>query len=275
MRTTVNTCLNSRLPILIWWGPEQIEIYNDAYQPMLGDKHPRSMGQRGSECWPEVWSVLGPMLKSVVSEGKASWSENQLLEVDRNGFLEECYFTFSYSPIRHESGIAGVSCAATETTAQVLGERRLRTLSAIADRSADATTVDAACQTVASALAENDADLPFALIYVADDQARFARLAAATGVSVGNLTGDELLQGARGDWPLDTVLSSGAALLVDGAGFQRGLGSACVLESGRRRRARCCSPSHWPAKLGRSACSWSGSARVCRLTSNIGASSSS
>ena len=227
LRTTVNTCLNSRLPILIWWGPEQIEIYNDAYQPMLGDKHPRSMGQRGAECWPEAWSVLGPRLKSVVSEGKASWSENQLLEIDRNGFLEECYFTFSYSPIRQElGGIGGVSCAATETTAQVLGERRLRTLSAIADQSADATTVDEACRSVVSALAENEADLPFALIYIVDAQARSARLVAATGVSIAlDLVGDELIPGARGDWPLDTVLSSGASLIVDGEGFQRGLGA--------------------------------------------------
>jgi signal transduction histidine kinase len=232
LRATVNTCLNSRLPILIWWGPEQIEIYNDAYQPMLGNKHPRSLGQRGAECWPEVWSVLGPMLKGVVAEGKASWSENQLLEVERDGFLEECYFTFSYSPIRLElGGIGGVSCAAMETTAQVLGERRLRTLSAIADQSADAKTVDEACRSVAAALADNERDLPFALIYLVDDQARSARLAAATGLSdADSASVDGPANGARGDWPLDAVLSSGAPLLVDGENFQRGLGAVRARE---------------------------------------------
>src|SRR5450755_1486830 len=84
LRTTVNTCLNSRLPILVWWGTEQIAIYNDAYRPMLGSKHPRSLGQRGAEGWPEVWDSLGPTLKSVVSSGQATWSENQLLELERH-----------------------------------------------------------------------------------------------------------------------------------------------------------------------------------------------
>ena len=229
LRAAVNTCLNSRLPILIWWGPEQIEIYNDAYQPLLGSKHPLAMGQRGAECWPEAWSVLGPMLKGVVAEGKASWSENQLLLVERDGFLEECYFTFSYSPIRLElGGIGGVSCAAMETTAQVLGERRLRTLSAIADQSADANTVDEACRSVARALGDNEQDLPFALIYLVDAHAPSARLAAATGVSgvsgaVATVLGDD--GGASGGWPLDTVLSSNSPLIVDGESFQGGLGT--------------------------------------------------
>ena len=110
LRTTVSACLNSRLPLLIWWGPEQVAIYNEAYQPLLGDKHPRSLGQRGAECWPEAWDTLGPRLERVVSEGQAAWSENELLALDRRGFLEECYFTFSYSPIRHQSGVVdGVS----------------------------------------------------------------------------------------------------------------------------------------------------------------------
>ena len=224
LRATVNTCLNSRLPILIWWGSEQIEIYNDAYQPMLGNKHPRALGQRGAECWPEVWSVLGPTLKGVVADGKASWSENQRLEVERDGFLEECYFTFSYSPIRLElGGIGGVSCAAMETTAQVLGERRLRTLSAIADQSTDAKTVDEACRLVVRALADNEEDLPFALIYLVQDQARSARLAAATGVSDVD-SGSVEANGARGDWPLEAVLGSGVSLIVEGESFERGLG---------------------------------------------------
>jgi hypothetical protein len=141
LRTTVSTCLNSQLPILICWGAEQVAIYNDAYLPLLGSKHPRSLGQRGAECWPETWGVLGPMLEQVVSEGKAAWAENQLLELDRHGFLEECYFTFSYSPIKRDSGgIDGVSCAVTETTEYVLGERRSRTLAAIAQQAANATS---------------------------------------------------------------------------------------------------------------------------------------
>jgi signal transduction histidine kinase len=227
LRTTVSTCLNSRLPILVCWGAEQVAIYNDAYLPVLGSKHPRALGRRGAEVWPEVWSSLGPTLERVVSEGKAAWSENQPLESDRAGFLEERYFTFSYSPIRRESGgVDGVSCAATETTAYVLGERRSRTLSGIAQRTANATSVDEACRLAIGAMADNAADLPFALIYVADDPSQTTRLAAATGVSgADGMPQDEHRIGARGDWPLDWVLSTGSARIVEQGEFRRGLGA--------------------------------------------------
>ncbi|HWZ87739.1 MAG TPA: ATP-binding protein, partial [Polyangiaceae bacterium] len=172
------------------------------------------------------------MLQRVVAEGKASWAENQKLELDRRGFLEECYFTFSYSPIRHESGgVDGVSCAVTETTAHVLGERRSRTLAAVAQRTADATTIAEACHLAVSAIADNSADLPFALIYVVDDPARAARLAAATGMAGCDSPGTEQRMGARGDWPLDSVLGNGQALLVDREDFQRGLGALRSRES--------------------------------------------
>ncbi|HVY46437.1 MAG TPA: PAS domain-containing protein, partial [Minicystis sp.] len=111
LRTTVSTCLNSRFPILVWWGPDLVKLYNDAYAPMLGAKHPRALGQRGRECWPEIWHIIGPMLEGVLERGEATWSENQHLPLNRHGFDEECYFTFSYSPVRDESNrIGGVYC---------------------------------------------------------------------------------------------------------------------------------------------------------------------
>jgi len=227
LRTTVSACLNSRLPLLICWGKEQVAIYNDAYRPLLGHKHPRSLGQRAAECWPEVWSALGPTLARVASEAKATWSENELVELDRRGFVEECYFTFSFSPIRHPCGaVEGISCTVTETTAHVLGERRSRTLSALADRTADAANADEACRLAVSALAENVADLPFVLAYIAEQGTHPARLAAATGLwGIEGALGGRHAAGARGDWPLDAVLGSGEALLLDGEDFRRGLGS--------------------------------------------------
>ena len=130
LRTSVSICLSSRFPILVWWGPELVMLYNDAYCPILGaTKHPQAMGRGGREVWPETWPILGPMLEGVLTKGEATWSDDQLLLLDRNGFLEEGYFTFSYSPIRDESGrVGGVFCAVTETTWRVLGERRLQTL---------------------------------------------------------------------------------------------------------------------------------------------------
>ena len=137
--TAISICLNSRYPMLIWWGPELIMLYNDAYRPILGSaKHPRALGQRGQECWPEIWSIIGPMLEGVLQRGEATWSDDQLLLLDRNGYLEECYFTFSYSPIiAEESG--GIFTAVTETTARVLSERRLRTFRELGARVGEAT----------------------------------------------------------------------------------------------------------------------------------------
>ena len=124
LRTAVSICLASHCPMLIWWGPELVMLYNDAYRPILGmTKHPKAMGQRGRECWPEIWDIIGPMLEGVLTKGEATRSENQLLLLDRNGYLEECYFTFSYSPIRDEtSGVGGVFTAVTETTQQEIAQ---------------------------------------------------------------------------------------------------------------------------------------------------------
>src|SRR5579883_1897248 len=136
LRTAVSICLASRFPILIWWGPELVKLYNDAYVPMLGDKHPRALGAPGREVWPEIWEIIGPMLTGVIERGEATWSDDQMLPLQRKGFTEECYFTFSYSPIRDEDGaIGGIFTAVAETTERVIGERRLATLRDLAAQS--------------------------------------------------------------------------------------------------------------------------------------------
>jgi hypothetical protein len=157
LRSAVSICLGSRFPMLIWWGPDLVMLYNDAYRPMLGaTKHPQALGQAGRACWPEIWPIIGPMLEdTVMTQGQATWSDDQLLLLDRNNYLEECYFTFSYSPIRDESGVGGVFCAVTETTARVIGERRLRTLRELAARAGDAKTAAAAGEIAIQTLANN------------------------------------------------------------------------------------------------------------------------
>ena len=94
LRTAVSLCLNSRFPMVLWWGEDLVKIYNDAYSVMLGAKHPDALGKTAKEVWPEIWHIIGPMLESVFRTGKATWSDNQLLLLRRNGFPEECYFTF-------------------------------------------------------------------------------------------------------------------------------------------------------------------------------------
>ena len=215
LRTAVSICLASRFPMLIWWGPDLVMLYNDAYRPMLGAmKHPAAMGQRGAACWSEIWNIIGPMLTGVLTHGEATWSEDQLLLLDRNGYVEECYFTFSYSAIRDESGgIGGVFTAVTETTERVLGERRLRTLRALADASVTAETVDDACQQVMDALAQNPADVPFALLYLIEGEGASARLTGTTNIARGTPASPTLVMldkptDDRLAWPLADVAHS-------------------------------------------------------------------
>jgi len=126
--TTVNTLLASRHPMFLWWGEELIQFYNDAYRPSIReDKHPRALGQRGTECWPEIWPIIGPQIEAVMTRGEASWHENQLVPIYRNGKLEDVYWTYGYSPVRSSNGeICGTLVVCTETTEIVLARHQLQ-----------------------------------------------------------------------------------------------------------------------------------------------------
>jgi PAS domain S-box-containing protein len=126
--TTVNLLLATRHPMFLWWGPELIQFYNDGYRPSIReDKHPKALGQRGVECWPEVWHIIGPQIEAVMSKGESTWHRNALVPIYRNGKLEDVYWTYSYSPVRDRDGnILGTLVTCSETTEEVLGERRLR-----------------------------------------------------------------------------------------------------------------------------------------------------
>ena len=225
LRTTVSTCLSSRFPILILWGPELVMIYNDALARIIGNKHPRAMGQPAAEGWVEVWHVLGPVLTSVFHGGPSTWSENQRLDIERtakSGHLGETYFTFSCSPIRNESGgIGGVFCAFTETTAQVLSERRLRTLSTLAQQTAELTTARDACLKAAVALADNAADVPAALVYLMQADGTLSRT-AMTGITT---AGIEPTDTRHDPWCFESVLESGMPVVVEAPDVQRALES--------------------------------------------------
>ena len=178
LRTAVGICLASRFPILLWWGPELVMIYNDAYRPMLGQsKHPRALGTPGREVWGEIWDVIGPMLDQVMAGGGATWSHDQLLVLDRNGYPEECYFTFSYSPITDEAGgVGGVFCAVTETTERVVGERRLATLAEMAALMGAPSRADVV-RTAATIMGSNTADHPVVVVLDAPPEGQPGALA--------------------------------------------------------------------------------------------------
>ena len=173
LRTAISICLNSRLPILLWWGPDLVMLYNDAYAQILGAKHPRALGGPGRECWPEIWHVIGPMLDAVLSRGESTFSEDLMLPLERKGFPEECYFTFSYSPIRDESGgVGGVFCAVAETTAQLLAARRTRTLRKLAEIASVGRTEASALTLAMDILRESTADVAWAMFQPAGEPGR-------------------------------------------------------------------------------------------------------
>jgi signal transduction histidine kinase/CheY-like chemotaxis protein len=138
LRTAVSICLGARHPIALWWGAERTMFYNDAYRSALGSEaHPRLLGRPGAECWPEIWSALGAKVDRVFATGESIASEDEPLEVRRNGSLEEVYFSFSFGPIRDDGGeVRGVLSTCTETTARVLEQRRAATLLRVADDNA-------------------------------------------------------------------------------------------------------------------------------------------
>ena len=139
-------------------------VYNDGYRPMLGQsKHPRALGAPGQEVWTEIWDVIEYMLDQVMAGGGATWSRDQMLVLDRNGYPEECYFTYSYSPITDESGgIGGVFCAVTETTERAIGERRLATLADLAGLMGSESRAEV-LRTAGTVLGTNPGDHPVVL----------------------------------------------------------------------------------------------------------------
>lgn len=122
LRTTLGIVLNSKFPMFIFWGPACYGFYNDAYRPSLGKtgKHPSILGIAGEEAWPEIWHIIKPLIDSVFATGEATWSEDQLVPIFRNGIIEDVYWTFSYSPIKDEGGsINGILVTCTETTDKI------------------------------------------------------------------------------------------------------------------------------------------------------------
>ena len=218
LRTALSILLETGFPMYIAWGAELTQFYNDGYRPILGStKHPAAMGAGTRVTFAEIWDIIGPMFQGVM-EGRATTLVDFLLPLDRHGFVEECYFVFSYSPIREESGdVGGVLVTVTETTERVLGARRLRTLQELASRTQKAATAEAACAAAAFVLSENPADLPFALLYLLDAEGKRATLAGAAGLAPGALARPAVidLQAADPLWPVAAAVESRATRIVD------------------------------------------------------------
>jgi signal transduction histidine kinase/two-component SAPR family response regulator len=213
LRTAVSLMLNSRYPMFIAWGPQLAFLYNDGYRPIFGEKHPSALGQPFSRIWSEIWEDVRPLVEAAMS-GQATWSENLQLFMHRRGYPEEVYFTFSYSPVRDETGgIAGMFCACTETTERVLGERRLRTLSDLASRTRGSSTVEQAWRSIAEVLSAAQLDAPMVSYYTDCDQAQ-ARLAFSTGAGNTRSSPAKIDLADDAVWPIRAAFASDGPLLL-------------------------------------------------------------
>lgn len=160
LRSAVDLALSTRFPVTLLWGPEQVLVYNAAYVDLIAGKHPAALGSPAREVFPEAWSVIGPMLASVQATGEPTWSEDILLPLQRRGFLENCWFTFSYSPVRGPDGaVEGVLDIATETTSRVVLGRRLQLLTRLGEALAPATGVEDVVERAVAVLRAAPADL--------------------------------------------------------------------------------------------------------------------
>ncbi|NJO75648.1 MAG: PAS domain-containing protein [Leptolyngbyaceae cyanobacterium RM1_406_9] len=218
LKTAVSICLNSRFPMVIWWGEDLVLLYNDAWQPILGTKHPKALGRPGREVWSEIWDIIGMQLHSVLETAQATWSDDMLLLVDRYGYTEEAYFTYSYSPIFLETGkVGGAFTAVTETTRRVIGERRLSTLRELAANTVEAKSVEETCRIASATLADNPYDIPFALLYLVEMNGTFARLVQRVRVEADTVASSEQvgLMQDQDCWNLAQVKNTGEAEIID------------------------------------------------------------
>lgn len=186
LRTAIRTVMPSRVPMLIWSGPELVQIYNDAYRPLLGSKHPKAMGQPAAECWGEVWEELAPLTAAVLERSQSTYAERLLLFLERHGYTEETYWTFSYSPIREASGeVLGVFVATTDVSSQVIESRRLEIVHSLAVvSSAELGDADDVCQHVMTIMSGNRNALPFAAVYLHEETSGDLVLSANYGVEL-------------------------------------------------------------------------------------------
>jgi PAS domain S-box-containing protein len=215
LRTAVRIVLTSRQPMFVWWGDQFVNLYNDAYCSILGGKHPWALGKPAREVWREIWDQVEPRARAAISEDKGTYDEALLLIMERHGYPEETYYTFSYSAVPNpEGGAGGIFCANTDDTQRIVGERQLALLRELATETADARTIEDACRSAARSLEIGDRDLPFALIYLSSDNSLY-RLSGNVGMAPGHPAAPAELSADSAIWPIEEAVRTNASVLVE------------------------------------------------------------
>jgi signal transduction histidine kinase len=240
--SSVNSLLSSKFPMVLYWGPQLITIYNDGYVPIFGSKHPWGLGKPVAVAWSEIWKDIEPMFRCVMQEGEPTWSKDQLLLMNRHGYMEECYFTWSFSPVFTKGCVGGTMTPVIETTERVLNERRFATLRELGSELLKLRSVNDVANVTIRVLGRNAADVPFALIYLQGDDAGKMVL---TGMPPGGLMDDKLfpvefdLYKKQQDfgWPIAQVLQGDSVLEVNDLQERLGLFPGCPWPNEYPRKA--------------------------------------
>ncbi|HEU5228572.1 MAG TPA: ATP-binding protein [Ktedonobacteraceae bacterium] len=210
LKTIVRIMLTSRQPIWIGWGPQLIKLYNDPYKAIVGGKHPEALGQPASVVWHEIWDDLEPRLRTALQENEGTYDESLLLIMERYGYPEETYYTFSYSPVPGDyGGVGGIICANTDDTQRIIGERQVKLLRTLAAETTDTRTIADAYCLIAKSLEHNPSDLPFAMIYLLDQERQGVYLAGTAGIERGHRAVPETAAlNAHTVWPFADVIKN-------------------------------------------------------------------
>jgi signal transduction histidine kinase/DNA-binding response OmpR family regulator len=217
LKTVVRIMLDSRYQMWMGWGPELTFYYNDAYRPTLGAKHPWALGAPAREVWAEIWSEIGPRIDNVLRGGGATYEEDLLLMLERHGYPEETYHTFSYSPLPDDSaGIGGMLCVVVEDTERFIAERRLRVLREVAAAIATVRDPDDFFAALTGVLGTHQRDLPFTAIYLVSSNGAQAPRAAATGIARDHVAVPETIAIAPDSpWPIEKAHRELTSVLVE------------------------------------------------------------
>ena len=220
LKTCIRIVLTSRQAMFVWWGEALTNLYNDAYRAILGAKHPAALGQPAHDVWGEIWDQVSPRAESAMRRNEGTFDERLLLIMHRNGYPEETYYTFSYSPVPGDGGATGgIICANSDETGLVVSERQLALLREQASATSDARTIADTCRLSARSLATNAHDLPFALIYLADAERRTATRQANVGIADDHPAAPLLLDlddPTNAGWPIAAVVRNQTPLMVTG-----------------------------------------------------------
>ena len=215
LQTAVDILLSSRFSMWMAWGPQLTFFCNAAYRRhTLGRKYPWALGRPASEVWAEIWDDIGPRIDTVLATGKATWDEALLLFLERSGYPEESYHTFSYSPLRDDAGaVVGMLCVVSEDTDRVIGERRMATLRDLGSDPSAVRTEQEMLDFAVRQLDGNRRDLPFTLTYLFGDDDGTAQLAGSTGIAAGHPAAPVALAAGDPVWPVAALLRGESALV--------------------------------------------------------------